>query len=88
VLGKAVSLASAFAEVGAYGVVAPLWQVEDTRAASYASELYRLARTVPIAEAVRRLRNRSGDEVDATFLTYRFYGHPRAQLQSAGTTSP
>jgi hypothetical protein len=80
VLGQAVSLADAFTRAGARGVVAPLWQVEDSRAADFALELYRIARSETLAEAVRQLRNRYLDDRDLTWLAYRFFGHPQARL--------
>jgi CHAT domain-containing protein len=80
VLGQAVSLADTFAHAGTFGVIAPLWQVEDGRALQYALEFYRLTRTRSIAEAVQELRRRSIRDDDPTWLAYRFFGHPAAKL--------
>jgi len=92
VLGDYAGMAAAFLFAGASGVVAPLWNVDDTVASAIALEFYRSAYAddaVPVAEILRRVRARYTREavdsgtagVSATFVSYQFFGHPRLLLR-------
>jgi hypothetical protein len=76
--------ASAFIGQGAKAVIAPLWSVEDTVAASVAQEFYDRLKAqpqTPYAEIIRDIRshayNGSTQGVD-TYAAYCFYGDPLA----------
>ncbi|WP_396917608.1 CHAT domain-containing protein [Mycolicibacterium sp.] len=75
----------AFSDIGARAILAPLWPVDDTLAHQFAVEVYQTALTspgTPIAEIVRRVRQRAYDDEDAdTYAAYAFFGDPSAVLE-------
>lgn len=93
VLGSYGGFASTLLRVGAAGVVAPLWNVEDKVAADIARHLYADALgpdAVPVSEAVRRIRATYTEEAvvaggpegaSATLVAFQVFGHPRLTLR-------
>lgn len=92
VLGDYAGMAAAFLFAGASGVVAPLWNVDDTVATGIALDFYRSAyadQPVPVAEILRRVRaqftraavDSGAAGVSATHVSYQFFGHPRLLLR-------
>ncbi len=91
VFGTYGGLAAAFTKAGAGGVVAPLWNVDDTTASTVAARFY--AQTLgpgapSVAEVLRRIRADYTEEavrarapgVDATLVAFQLFGHPRMHL--------
>jgi hypothetical protein len=80
--------AKAFIDIGAHGVVAPLWSVVDEIAHNIATEFYARVTddpSVPLAEALREIRahayaSQGGED---SYAAYCFYGDPLATLQVA-----
>lgn len=77
--------ASAFIELGAVAVIAPLWAVRDSIAFAVATAVYKgiLADpTRPFAEILRDLRAKAYDTAtgEDTYAAYCFYGDPLARL--------
>ncbi len=75
----------AFLAEGCSGYVAPLWNVDDTVARTFATEFYAavLGSATSVAETLRTLRSRFGTDWGrntATPLAYVFYGHPELIL--------
>lgn len=92
VLGTYAGLAVAVLRTGASGVVAPLWNIDDTVAATLADRFYAGAlgaRPVAVAELLRQFRadytlaavQADPEGVTATFLAYQFFGHPLFELR-------
>lgn len=94
VLGNYSGMASAFARIGAAGVVAPLWSVDDEVASEVAIEFYRatLEDGQTAAEALRATRAKvtaaaveaSDRHASCTRLAYQFFGHPNMRLATRG----
>lgn len=95
VLGSYSGMASAFVRIGASGVVAALWSVDDKVASAIALDFYRAtlkAGDLP-AEAIRAMRARvtlaaveAGDpHATGTHLAYQFFGHPSMRLATPAT---
>ncbi len=92
VLGSYGGMATVLLQIGACGVVAPLWNVDDDVAAAVAREVYARSWTtqpgVSVAEAVRALRATYTREavtsgqplVSATLMAFQVFGHPRLML--------
>jgi hypothetical protein len=92
VLGDYGGFASTLLRIGATGVVAPLWNVRDDVAATFAKTFYATTLTaaepVSVAEAVRALRATYTEEgvrsgvpgLHATLIAYQVFGHPRLRL--------
>lgn len=92
VLGSYGGFASTLLRIGAAGVVAPLWNIDDHVAATIARDFY--AHTlgpeqVSVAEAMRRIRTAyTEDAVRAgtpgatspTLLAFQVFGHPHLRL--------
>ena len=74
-----------FGTIGAHGIIAPLWPVDDGLARKVAVELYTEAlkpEAKSIAEILRRIRRRGYEKEDAdTFAAYCFFGDPCARLE-------
>jgi len=86
-LGDYAGLAAAFLRVGAAGVIAPLWAVDDKIAKDVATRFYRgvFGTGTVIAEYLRGERStfRSGTaDLSTTRLAYVFYGHPAMTLRA------
>jgi len=95
-LGSYAGIAQAFLEIGASGVVAPLWSIDDEVAQGIALAFYAQALAPGVAAnggaaqeppAVADLlrKARAGLVTDAathsaTYLAYQFYGHPSLRL--------
>jgi CHAT domain-containing protein len=78
--------ANSFLEIGAGGVVAPLWSVADDIAHSVAKEFYETVRRspkTPFAKILQGIRKKAymGTAED-TWAAYCFYGDPQAALQA------
>jgi hypothetical protein len=102
VLGSYGGFASTLLEIGAVGVVAPLWNVDDDVAASIAEGFYAATwaaapedRVSP-AEAIRRIRAtytedavRAGTPgITATLVAFQVFGHPRLTFGSPVPAEP
>jgi hypothetical protein len=78
-------LASSFIDLGAAGVIAPLWSVDDEVAFKVATVLYEALSTTPVptfAEVMRSVRARAyvGPEQGTdSYAAYCFYGDPLAR---------
>ena len=78
-------LAGSFIDLGAAGVIAPLWSVEDEVAFKVATALYEALSVKPpstFAEVMRSVRARAyiGDEIGTdSYAAYCFYGDPMAR---------
>ena len=92
VLGTYAGLAVAVLRTGASGVVAPLWNIDDTVASVLAERFYTEALGEPhfaVAEILRRIRAEytlaavkdHPETVTATYLAYQFFGHPQFELR-------
>lgn len=90
VLGNYSGMAGDFVGIGASGVVAPLWSVNDEVASDFAIEFYEatLDRGETPAEALRAARAKvtkaavdaGAPEASGTRLAYQFFGHPNMRL--------
>lgn len=91
VLGSYGGFASTLLRIGAGGVLAPLWNIDDDIAADVAREFYALtlgADQLSVAEAMRSIRTgytesavREGAPgASATLLAFQVFGHPRLHL--------
>jgi hypothetical protein len=80
-----VSLSIAFLRAGASAVVAAMSSVNYVDEKEFAERFYTevLLESIPISEALRRLRCQSGP-VGATALAYRYFGHPDLRLRWSG----
>ncbi len=102
VLGSYGGFASTLLEIGAAGVVAPLWNVDDDVAASIAEDFYTrtwkadpAARETP-AEAIRRIRATYTEDavrantpgITATLVAFQVFGHPRLTFGSPAPGGP
>ncbi|WP_404386032.1 CHAT domain-containing protein [Knoellia locipacati] len=97
VLGDYGGFASTLLRIGATGVVAPLWNVDDDVAAAMAREFYAATWSAPadervsVAEAVRRARARYTVEgvtqrvpgVSPTLVAFQCLAHPQLRLTGA-----
>ncbi len=99
VLGTYAGLAVAVLRTGASGVVAPLWNIDDTVASVLAERFYTEALGEPpvaVAEILRQIRadytlaavKDHPETVTATYLAYQFFGHPRFELRLGQPTVP
>jgi hypothetical protein len=75
--------ATAFIELGASAVIAPLWSVKDSIAHQVAETFYTSVKSepgIPFAEIIRRLRAKAYEDTSAedTYAAYCFYGDPCA----------
>jgi len=82
-LGEAGGFAAAFIALGARCVVAPIWSVEDSVAATVARDFYKEVEDSPerpFAEILCDLRRRAyeGDELADSYAAYTFFGDPLA----------
>jgi hypothetical protein len=80
-LGDVAGVVPSLIQIGAQGVIAPLWKVDDVAAREFAERFYPAVlggRTVPDVLADERARAlAAGDLPDSTVLAYLFFGHPR-----------
>jgi CHAT domain-containing protein len=80
-LGDAAGIVPSFISIGAQGVIAPLWKVDDAAARDFAERMYAALRTgVRVADFLARERALAagGDGAPrSTVLAYLFFGHPR-----------
>lgn len=86
-LGDYAGLAVAFLRVGAAGVIAPLWAVDDKIAKDVATRFYSevFDAGALVAEYLRGERSAFRDNVkdlSTTRLAYVFYGHPAMMLRA------
>jgi CHAT domain-containing protein len=90
ILGDYAGMAAAFVRIGATAVVAPLWEVADSLAATAATDFYSAVdHGTAVGEAVRALRAKFTEQVaeDAdtadfgSFLAYQYFGHPNLTLR-------
>jgi len=97
VLGDYGGLASTLLRIGAAGVVAPLWNIDDDVAREVASEFYTATLAdpaVPVTELMRRIRARYTEAavrarkpgVTPTLISYQVFGHPRLRLARGAAT--
>lgn len=71
----------AFLRRGAGAFIGTLWSVGDSPARSFTEEFYDgLLKSVTIAEATVKAREKARQAGDATWLAYVAYGHPHAKL--------
>ena len=75
--------AKAFIDLGASGVIAPLWSVKDEIAHKVAEEFYNGIQAepdTPLVEILRRIRAKAYDSnaAEDTYAAYSFYGDPAA----------
>jgi hypothetical protein len=92
VLGDYAGFASTLLRIGATGVVAPLWNVDDDVAATFAQDFYAAtwstAGASSVAEAVRAQRARYTEAaaeshtegITPTLIAFQVFGHPRLRL--------
>ncbi len=91
-MGSFAGFAAAVLRTKASGVVAPLWNIDDTVAAKLSARFYKAAYGdpgAPVAEILRSFRaeyTREAVEKDPTGMTptyvaYQFFGHPRFTIQ-------
>ncbi|HEU4332705.1 MAG TPA: CHAT domain-containing protein [Lapillicoccus sp.] len=92
VLADYAGFASTLLRIGATGVVAPLWNVDDDVAAAFAQDFYAAtwstAQGSTVAEAVRAQRARYTERAAASFtpgitptlIAFQVFGHPRLRL--------
>jgi hypothetical protein len=82
-LGQVAGFPGTLARRGAGGVIAPLWEVNDSQASAFAKAFYckTLGDEMDVGAALRSLRNDAirFDGVDN--LAYVFFGHPLLKLQ-------
>jgi len=74
--------AAAFIELGASGVISPLWSVKDDIAHGIACSFYEQITTNPAIEfaaVFQQLRKRAYESGDDTYAAYCFYGDPLAR---------
>jgi CHAT domain len=90
VIGGGRGFPRVFTDLGARGVIAPLWPVAQTVAAQAAVQLYEAASREPertIADLLRDVRRRSyeGDEAsfEDSYASYCFFGDPCTRLEVA-----
>jgi len=91
VIGGGRGFPRVFTDLGARGVIAPLWPVAQTVAAEAAVQLYEAASREPertLADLLRDVRRRSyeGDEAafEDSYASYCFFGDPCTRLEVAG----
>jgi CHAT domain/NB-ARC domain len=77
-LGQVAGFPGTLARRGAGGVVAPIWEVEDSEACEFAKNFYdkTLKDELGVGAALRSLRNDSSQLGIITRLAYVFFGHP------------
>jgi hypothetical protein len=84
ILGDYAGLAAAFLAVGASGVIAPLWSINDKLARAIALDFYDEvlhSGTGPAHVLARKRRAiESSGTTSATALAYQFFGHPLIRL--------
>jgi hypothetical protein len=80
-LGDTAGIVPSLIHIGAQGVIAPLWKVDDTAAREFAERFYSAVfagRTVSDVLAEERAQAlAAGDSPQSTVLAYLFFGHPR-----------
>ena len=80
-LGDTAGVVPSLIRIGAQGVIAPLWKVDDTAAREFAERFYSAVfggRPVPEVLAEERARALAAvDSPESTVLAYLFFGHPR-----------
>jgi hypothetical protein len=80
-LGDTAGVVPSLIQIGAQGVIAPLWKVDDTAAREFAERFYSAVfagRPVPEVLAEERARALAAvDSPESTVLAYLFFGHPR-----------
>jgi hypothetical protein len=91
VIGGGRGFPRVFTDLGARGVIAPLWPVAQTVAAEAAVQLYEAASREPertLADLLRDVRRRSyeGDPAafEDSYASYCFFGDPCTRLEVAG----
>jgi CHAT domain len=81
VLGDTAGIVPSFIRIGAQGVIAPLWKVDDAAARGFAERFYAELRAGGrVADFLARERAAAVDDVGSprsTVLAYLFFGHPR-----------
>lgn len=81
VLGDTAGIVPSFIRIGAQGVIAPLWKVDDKAARGFAERFYAELRAGGrVADFLARERAAAVDAVGSprsTVLAYLFFGHPR-----------
>lgn len=91
IFGDYAGMAAAFLRIGATAVVAPLWVVDDSLAATAANDFYRATDSgVTVGAAVSALRAKctpraAADPTTAkygSFLAYQYFGHPNLTLRN------
>ena len=88
VLGDYAGMAAEFLGAGASGVVAALWNVDDSAAKSFACDFYdAIDSGLGVGEALRRARASYTEDdrgSNATPMAYQLFGHPRVRLTTTG----
>jgi CHAT domain len=88
-LGDAAGIVPSLIQIGAQGVIAPLWKVDDAVAREFAERFYAglfAGRTVPdllAEERARAFAAGGGGSPESTVLAYLFFGHPRLTVTAA-----
>lgn len=81
VLGDTAGIVPSFIRIGAQGVIAPLWKVDDVEARDFAERFYAALRGGDrVADFLARERARavgSDGSPRSTVLAYLYFGHPR-----------
>jgi hypothetical protein len=85
-LAGSTGFAAVFTEMGARGVVAPIWSVRDSIAAEVAREFYTRIKgdpTLPYAKVLRDVRKLAyeGEDPEDSYAAYCFYGDPNSAQQ-------
>jgi CHAT domain len=82
-LGDTAGIVPSFIQIGAQGVIAPLWKVDDAVARQFAERFYaglfagRSAADLLAEERGRAAAADGGGSPESTVLAYLFFGHPR-----------
>jgi hypothetical protein len=91
VLGDAAGIVPSLLRIGAQGVIAPLWKVDDAAARDFAERFYaelRAGRRVADFLARERAAAAGGDgSARSTVLAYLFFGHPRLTVTGLEETT-
>ncbi|MBR0850727.1 CHAT domain-containing protein [Bradyrhizobium diazoefficiens] len=82
--------ASAFIELGAAAVIAPLWSVEDGAAHEVAKIFYQAVKSEPdkaFSQVMAQIRSKAYIEAKDTFAAYCFFGDPLASASKSKVDS-
>jgi CHAT domain-containing protein len=87
VLGEVGGFPGELVRGGAYGVIAPLWDVHDDVAQDCAMAFYKAVfkEGKSVAEALRETRATYKSDSSTTPVAYVFYGHPSLKLRKAAS---